>query len=76
LVEFCREPRRAADAAVDGLVADRRYDLGVGFDMRHPWLRRIVRATYVVDQRGVGGLASRVAARAGRRGTPRLEPPS
>jgi glycosyltransferase involved in cell wall biosynthesis len=76
LVEFCRHPRRAADAAVVGLVADRRYDLGVGFDMRHPWLRRVVRAAYLADQQGVGGLAGRVARRLGSRRRGVTAPPS
>jgi hypothetical protein len=63
LLAFCRAPHRAADALSDGAVEDRRYDLGIAYDMTNPWLRRIVRAAYLADHHGARGLARRVGER-------------
>jgi glycosyltransferase involved in cell wall biosynthesis len=69
LLAFCRAPHRAADAVVEGAVVDRRYELGIAHDMRHPWLRRIVRVVFLVDQRGVRSLVDLVARRLRPKGT-------
>jgi hypothetical protein len=63
LLEFCRSPHRAADATSPEALTDRRYNLGVAHDMRNPWLRRVVRVVFVVDQYGVSDLVRRVVAK-------------
>jgi glycosyltransferase involved in cell wall biosynthesis len=59
LVRFCDNPRRAPDLVDEEKAADRRYDLGTGWVIRNPMVRRVVRLLYLVDQEGVRATARR-----------------